>query len=185
MKENLLPAVLTLGTLLFFSAGCVMSYGTLALDMDSTEPYRLSCSGERNECAEEIRSVLAAGNFELTGNGGAGSTLRATKTLPDDERMFLSGRSARVTGAEVPVRNGTLNFALTDADTAIAVTMEGLLTLHPEEREQGASGPPDTTTAFRGHPMMVRYGLDLHETDQISVLEPSSGRLKSERVQSR
>lgn len=166
-------------------AGCVMTRGIYSEEMDSKAPYRFICTESGNACAEAIMQTLVESEFDVQLNEVDTGRLRAKKLLTPNERMFLSGPTAAVTGAEVKRREGTLAFALAETDTTISVRMKGLLTLAPSERPASADAPPDTTTAPRGHPLMIRYGLRLHETTEIEIVEPTAGRLESERVQSR
>lgn len=162
--------------------GCAMTRGTFVQEMDSTDPYQFICSGDVEACVDAIELVLTDANFRLHDSEARGQ-LTATKILTADERMFLSGPSTAATGARAKKREGTLAFAFAETDTTITVEMKGLLTLAPSEREERESTPPDTTLATRGHPMMIRYGLALDDTDRMALLEPTSGRLKSERLQ--
>lgn len=174
-----------LATLLafFLLAGCAMTRGTFVQEMDSTDPYRLTCSGEVDACMDAAELVLTDANFQLQSSNQSSSRLTASKVLSADERLFLSGPTTAATGARAKKREGTLAFAFAETDTSVTVEMKGLLTLAPSEREERESTPPDTTLATRGHPMMVRYGLALDDTDRMALLEPTSGRLKSERLQ--
>jgi len=162
---------------------CYSTEGVFIEDMDGEEPYRFTCEAARQECLKDIKRSLVGSGFEIREEDMEAGVFTASKALDEKEKVKTSGFTELATGTESTGQTGRLSFLFTKEEGgSIAVEMEGEVSIEvAEDKGSTTTTETQTSTAMRGHPMMVRYGLMLDEAEHLTLQSPTRERIQEAR----
>ncbi len=161
---------------------CYSTEGILIRDMDSEKPYQFSCEASRSECLSDIKRSLIGSGFEIKEEDMEAGVFTVTKSLDRKEKVSTSGFTELATGTESTNQTGKLSFLFSGEGESIDVEMSGEVSIEvAEEKASGTTTETQTSTPIRGHPLMVRYGLMLSATEQLTLESPTRKRIQEAR----
>lgn len=161
---------------------CYSTEGVFIEDMDSEEPYQFTCEAARQECLEDIKRSLVGSGFDIQEEDMEAGVFTASKALDEKEKVSTSGFTELATGTESTSQTGRLSFRFTEEGGSVLVEMEGEVSIEvAEEKGDTTTTETQTSTAMRGHPMMVRYGLMLDGAEHLTLQSPTRERIQEAR----
>ena len=161
---------------------CYSTEGVLIRDMDSEDPYQFSCEASRSECLKDMKRSLVGSGFDVQEEDMAAGVFVVSKTLNKKEKVSTSGFTELAAGTESTGQSGKLTFLFTKEEQSISVEMSGEVSIEvTEDKGNTTTTETQTSTAIRGHPLMVRYGLMLDSSKQLTLESPSREEIQEAR----
>lgn len=161
---------------------CYSTEGVLIKDMDSEDPYQFSCEASRSECLEDMKRSLIGSGFDVQEEDMDAGVFVVSKTLNKKEKVSTSGFTELAAGTESTGQSGKLTFLFTKEEQSISVEMSGEVSIEvTEDKGNTTTTETQTSTAIRGHPLMVRYGLMLDSSKHLTLESPSRKEIQEAR----